>query len=373
MTRFSDRSDVAREPNALTEALARHAVVHDLTPTNPASLGLSPPRDAVAAALGSVDATLYEPHPLGAPEARAALAERGLVGSADHAMLTASTSEAYAYLFRLLGDRGSEILVPAPSYPLLEHLAHAAEVQLVSYALRWDGEWHVSSAELFEAIGERTAAIVAVSPNNPTGHYLDAETEEALGALGVPLIVDEVFRAYPLEAEPPRRVAPEALTFRLDGLSKRAALPGMKLAWTSVEGPAAEVEEALSRLEVIADAFLSPSFPAQLALGALLDLSDDARARIHERCLTNLRALRDACEGTALSAPRVEGGWSACVRCPATETDEAHALALLERGVRVHPGYFYDFPDDESWLVLSLLTPPAMFSAGVETLASTVG
>lgn len=373
MTRFSDRSDVEREPNALAEALEKAEVTHDLTPTNPVAVGLGPDREPVAAALAAIDPTAYAPHPLGSPIAREALAERGLVTSAGHTMITASTSEAYAYLFRLLSDPGSEVLVPAPSYPLLEHLAHAADVQLTPYALRWDGDWHVSSAELFEAIGERTAAIVMVSPNNPTGQYLDDETEEAIGALGVPLVLDEVFRAYPLEGEVPRRITPEVLTFRLDGLSKRAALPGMKLGWTSVEGPTDEVHEALSRLEVIADAFLSPAYPAQLALGALLDVSEPTRARIRERCLKNLATLRSACEGTAFSVPSIEGGWSACVRAPATDTDEAHALTLLEHGVRVHPGYFYDFPDDEAWLVLSLLTPEDTFASGVELLVSALG
>ena len=372
---FSERSNVDRETNALTrarqDAEARGSLL-DLTASNPAAAELPYDVEALRAALSGVDPSRYVPHPRGAIEARRALAELGLAPSAETVLLTASTSEAYAYLFPLLADRGDEILVPAPSYPLLEHLAHATDVQLTSYELVYDGAWHPRPAELFDRIGERTRAIVAVSPNNPTGHFLDPDTAADLGALGMPLIIDEVFAAYPLDASPPPRAPAEGLTFRLDGLSKRAALPGLKLAWTSVEGPPAEVEEALARLELMSDSFLSPNVPAQLALPALLEASRTTTDAIRARTAANLAALRAEAEGSALTVPRVEAGWYAPVRVPATRTDEAWCLALLERGVATHPGYFYDFAHDEAWLVLSLLTPEPTFARGLAIVSEVV-
>lgn len=373
---FSDRSDVAREANPLTRALAEakaRGPVLDLTVSNPASAALPYDADAVRAALSSADPTRYAPHPLGMREAREALVEAGLAADPNRLLICASTSEAYAYLFRLLADRGDEILAPTPSYPLLEHLAHAADVQLVHYAQRWDGAWHVDPAELFDAIGERTRALVAVSPNNPTGHWLDPETAEGLGAMGQPLILDEVFAAYPLQATRPTRPALEALSFRLDGLSKRAALPGLKLGWVTVEGPDALVAEAVARLELLADTFLSPNVPAQLALPALLEATGPVREAIGARCRHNLDALREAAAGSPMSVPKVEAGWYAPIRVPATKTDEAWCLSLLDRGLHLHPGYFYDFPDDEAWLVASLLTPEEPFARGLAVLREIVG
>ncbi len=372
---FSERSDVAGEPNPLSRALAEaraRGPVLDLTVSNPADAELAYDRGAIARALSAVDATRYAPHPLGLPSAREALAARGLIADPARALLTASTSEAYAYLFRLLADRGDELLVPAPSYPLLEHLAHAAEVELSPYPLVYDGAWRAPLDLLHDAIGPRTRAIVVVSPNNPTGSALDVELAAGLEAMGLPVVIDEVFGAYPLEAALARVPVEGTLTFRLDGLSKRAALPGMKLAWASVEGPPAQVTEAMARLEVMADAFLSPSAPAQQALAGLLDATAPTRDAIAARTRANLDALREAIAGTALSAPRVDGGWYAPVRLPATRTDEAWALALLERGVHAHPGYLYDFDDEEAWLVLGLLTPRAAFDEGVGRLIALV-
>ncbi|HJL15579.1 MAG TPA: pyridoxal phosphate-dependent aminotransferase [Sandaracinaceae bacterium LLY-WYZ-13_1] len=385
---FSGRSDTAREVNALTAALdarrARGAPVIDLTVSNPTVAGLPYDAEGIGAALADPAALSYEPHPLGLPAARraiaAALAEEGVHMDPARVLLTASTSEAYAHLFALLCDPGDEVLVPEPSYPLLEHLAHHAGVHLARYPLTYDGRWHADPAALFDAIGERTRALVAVSPNNPTGSYATRDELEALAALGLPLIVDEVFHPYALAAAPKDRARAatldgrlgEALVFALDGLSKRAALPQLKLAWTTVSGPDALVEEALARLEVMADTFLSPNTPAQVGLEALLAATEPTRAALTARLEDHLAKLRAACEGTALTVPRVEGGWYAPVRLPATETDERWALSLLDAGLWVQPGYFYDFPPDESWIVVSLMTPPAPFAEGLAILAREV-
>jgi len=376
---LSERSDTAAEPNPLTRALearrARGEPVVDLTASNPTTVGLPCDADRVLAALADPAALRYEPHPLGLPAAReavaAALADEGAPVDASRVLFTSSTSEAYAHLFTLLCDPGDEVLVPEPSYPLLEHLAHRTGVHLARYPLTYDGRWGADPAALFDAIGDRTRALVAVSPNNPTGSYLARDELDGLSALGLPLIVDEVFYRYPLEAPDDRAraaVVDDALVFSLDGLSKRAALPQLKLAWATVSGPEDAVSEALARLEHLCDTFLSPNTPAQVALPALLEAGEVTRRAILRRTTANLARLRAACEGTALTVPRVEGGWYAPVRLPATETDEAWALSLLDDGVLVHPGYFFDFPVDEAWVVPSLLTEPEAFARGVDRL-----
>lgn len=372
---LSDRSAVGEgELNGWTRAArakrASGEPLLDLTVSNPTKAGLPYDDEALLAALAAPSALVYEPDPRGRLAAREALVAAGLAPHVDRVFLTASTSEAYAHLFTLLADPGDEILVPAPSYPLLAHLAHLAGVALVPYACRYDGRWSFDATELYEAVSERTRAIVAVSPNHPTGAYLDADQLEALASFEVPLIVDEVFHAYPLEApaRTPRAFErAEGLVFALDGASKRLALPQVKLGWISIAGPDALVAAATERLEGIADTYLSPS-TSQHALPTLLTL-DAAPNAIRRRTEAHLAALRAICAGTAMTSPRVEGGWYAPVRLPATRTDEEWALALVEAGVLCHPGYFYDFPDDEAWVVVSLLTPPDEFARGIDQLA----
>lgn len=380
---FSERSDTGAEPNALTRALrarrARGAPIVDLTVSNPTAAGLPYDAERVLGALADAAALRYAPHPFGLPAARetiaARLADEGAPVDPSRVLITASTSEAYAHLFTLLCDPGDEVLVPEPSYPLLEHLAHRTGVHLARYPLTYDGRWHADPSALFDAIGERTRALVAVNPNNPTGSYLTRDELGALAALELPLIVDEVFYRYPLEPPADRARAAcldETLVFSLDGLSKRAALPQLKVAWTAVTGPEDAVGEALARLEILCDTFLSPNTPAQVALPTLLEVGEVTRAAILERAGANLARLRAACEGTALTVPRVEGGWYAPVRLPATDTDEAWALALLDEGLLVHPGYFFDFPVDEAWLVVSLLPEPDVFARGIDRLVAHV-
>ncbi|MEZ4337331.1 MAG: pyridoxal phosphate-dependent aminotransferase [Sandaracinaceae bacterium] len=356
----------------MTDRRARGGPVVDLTGSNPTRVGLPYDEAAILDALGDPRALTYAPDPRGALVAREALVAAGLAPGVDRVLLTASTSEAYAHLFTLLCDPGDEVLVPMPSYPLLAHLAHLSSITLSPYPTRHDGRWRAEPTDLFDAVSERTRAIVVVSPNHPTGAYADRDDLEAFAALGLPLIVDEVFHAYPLEApaDRPRAFAlegTESLVFSLDGASKRLALPQLKLGWISVGGPEAAAMAALERLELIADTYLSPS-TTQLALPALLSCSTAPDA-IRARTATNLAALRAACVDTAATVPKVEGGWFAPVRLPATRTDEAWALALVEEGVLVHPGYFYDFPDDEAWIAVSLLTPEPDFARGVDQIA----
>jgi alanine-synthesizing transaminase len=347
----------------------------DLTETNPTRAGLHAPADLLQA-LADPAALAYEPEAFGRRPAREAVAaeaaRRGAAMDADRILLTASTSEAYAFAFKLLCDPGDEVLVPRPSYPLFDYLAGLESVVVRPYPLRYDGRWHVDLPALEGALTARTRAIVVVSPNNPTGSFVKSVEADALRAMaggrGIALISDEVFSDFPLRDDPSR--APTlfadgpALTLCLGGLSKSCGLPQLKLAWMALAGPAPLRDEARGRLEVVADTYLSVSTPVQLAAPSVLARRPELQAPIRDRIRSNLRALREATAGTAATLLDVEGGWSAVLQVPATLGEEDWVLALVERdGVLVHPGYFFDFPG-EAYLVLSLLPPPATFEEG---------
>lgn len=378
MTRLpSARSSFDLSPNRLSLALARARQevrpILDLTESNPTRAGLPYPRAAILDSLASADALLYEPASFGLGSAREAVAREVSVDPA-RIVLTASTSEAYAFLFKLLCDPGDEVLVPVPSYPLFEHLARLEAVRAVPYRLAYDGAWHVDVDSLRAAVSARTRAVVTVSPNNPTGSYLKRSELAALSALGLPIVSDEVFASYPLRDDPTRASsaleAQGALVFSLGGLSKLAALPQMKLAWIAVGGDAPDVTDAMGRLEVVADAYLSVGTPVQHALPHLLAARSTTENAIRSRTRVNLEALRSRVAGTSATLLDVEGGWYATLRVPATRTEESWVLALLEQdGVYVHPGHFFDF-EREAYLVLSLLTPGTVFTEGVTRIVA---
>ena len=375
-------------PNRLAAALAaRRAAglpVIDLTEANPTRAGLGPPADELRAALAVADAHLYAPDPRGLPAARAAVAAyyagRGDAVDPGRLHLCAGTSDGYAWLCKLLADPGDEILVPAPSYPLLPLLAELEGVRLAPYPLAWrEGHgWRLDREALAAAIGPRARAVVVVSPHNPTGAVLGGPERVWLDALcarrGLALIVDEVFLDYPGDGapDPLPSVAGadgETLTFVLSGLSKVAALPQVKLSWLACGGPAPARARAQGALELIADAYLSVGTPVQLAAPALLALRRAAQARIRARLRENEAWLRPACAG--LGAGRLlprEAGWYALLECWTGEDEEEWCLARLDGdGLLLHPGYFFDFPRRGS-LALSLLVPPPEFRAGVTRL-----
>jgi alanine-synthesizing transaminase len=373
---FSRRSIEDAPPNPLSAALAARRAgggeVLDLTVSNPTLAGI-PYAESVAGALSrSREVLRYEPEPFGLAAARAAVSalwrERGLDVPAERVALTASTSEAYAFAFKLLCDPGDQVLVPAPSYPLFEHLAALESVELVPYRLGYDGAWFIDAGEAKRRRTARTRALVVVSPNNPTGTYLKRDELTALTELGLPIISDEVFGEYPFspDARRARSVleASAGLVVALDGLSKAAALPQMKLAWMTFGGSAERVEAALGRLELILDAFLSASTPVQRALPELLASRAVAADAIRARITANRAELARAVTNTQASVLPAEGGWYGVLRLPATATDEDWALRMLEAGVLVQPGYFFDF-GEEPHVVVSLLTPEPTFDAGI--------
>jgi aspartate/methionine/tyrosine aminotransferase len=377
------RFDLA--PNRLSRALAERTAaggeVLDLTLSNPTLAGFDLPAAAIRTAVSDPEVLCYRPDPRGGLPARQAVsayyAARGGAVDPEAVVLCASTSEAYSFLFKLLCDPGDRVLVPRPSYPLFEYLAGLESVSVVGYPLTYDGQWRIDLDELRAACVHDPRAIVVVSPNNPTGSFLRADELAALRALGRPIICDEVFSDYgsTSDAACVRTVATERelLCFALSGLSKVAGLPQLKLGWIAVAGPEAARQEALARLELVGDTFLSVSAPAQAAACRLLPqvagFQEQVRARVAHNRAALARALGDTSPAQILAA---DGGWYACIRLPRTRSEEDWVLTLLERdGVLVHPGYFFDFLD-EAYVVASLLAVPAQFARAAERLARRV-
>lgn len=384
---FSSRTTGELHPNLLTleirkaRASGRHVI--DLTVTNPTTCGFAYP-PGLLAALADPGAATYDPQPLGAWGAREAVARdyarRGISVLPDRVVLTASTSEAYSILFKLLCEpAGDSVLAPAPSYPLFEHLTALDGVSVSSYPLEYHGRWMVDFETLDVRWTARVRAVLAVSPNNPTGSVLTPDEYDQLARRFVEhraaLIVDEVFADYLLQDAPvaPASSSSGPLTFRLGGLSKSVGLPQVKLGWIAVSGPEALVAEALQRLELICDTYLSVSTPVQVAAAHLLDEGAGVRAQILARVRANDAALRRAAEPFPSVQPLCsDAGWASVLRVPATRTEEELVLELLGRdGVLVHPGFFFDFPH-EAFLVLSLLPEPAVFIEGVRRLLARV-
>jgi aspartate/methionine/tyrosine aminotransferase len=367
------------EPNALTAALAelhrQGGPCLDLTVSNPTRCGFPYPEAAIRAALAGAEVLAYQPDPRGGGTARAAIAAylgHGL--EADELMLTASTSEAYAWLFKLLCDPGDQVLVPSPSYPLFHWLAALEGVLALPVPALRHERWNLDLQGLEAACGPRTRAVVVVNPNNPTGHFLTRDEWAGLLDLcarrDLALLVDEVFADYPLEPGPDRLPTaletpdPPCPLFVLSGLSKIAALPQVKLGWIAARG--AQARALLEPLAFIADQYLSVSASAQTALPTLLALAPGIRRGILARLRGNLAALDQALvPHPHLSRLPVEGGWSVLLRRPALDPGETCAVRLLrEARVLVHPGHFFDLPGD-GYLVLSLLPRPELFQEGI--------
>jgi len=386
---FASRTNWRLETNRLTRALEEHRrsgkELFDLTASNPTTCGFAYPGQEILAALADPRGLVYRPESKGLPEAREAVAEyyagrAGFSGSSarvdpERILLASGTSEAYTHIFRLLCEAGDEILVPAPSYPLFEFLADLADIRLVPYPLLYDHGWQIDFASLRAALTPRSRAVLVVHPNNPTGSFVRpreaAELSEICAAREMAVVADEVFLDYAGGATPARTFAlsDAALTFTLSGLSKISLLPQMKLAWTVVSGPDALVQPAVDRLEIVADTYLSPSTPVQLALPKFLSLRHALQAQLQQRISANLSVLDNMLrESKSLARLDREGGWYAILRVPVTATDDDHSVALLERcSVLVHPGHFFNF-SREGFLVLSLIALEEKFQEGLHRL-----
>ena len=382
---FAKRTNWNLDANRLSKALARHRAAGrpllDLTASNPTECGFEYDGGAILRALANPSALCYSPDARGLRSARESVAAyyaaRGIVATIDDMILTTSTSEAYSFACRVLCNPGDEILIPEPSYPLFAFLADIQDVALARYPLLYDYGWQINFQALEKAITPRTRAVIVVHPNNPTGHFVKEQEIAALNRIcaahELAIIADEVFLDFALDGKSRPSFAGNetALTFTTSGLSKVSGLPQMKAAWLITSGPERLKSEALARLEVIADTYLSMNAPVQLALPALLQ----QRNSFHKQLLTRIRrnlaeldgqlALQKSCTRLAF-----EGGWYAVVRVPATGPDEELAIELLERkGVYIHPGHFFDFLAD-GFLVLSLIAREEQFQAGVKLFLS---
>jgi alanine-synthesizing transaminase len=377
---FSSRLPPRVDSNAISRALAamaaRDIAVVDLTESNPTTAGFAYPADLLSV-LSDARGLAYRPDPVGLRPAREAVARdyarRGAKVDPEHVVLSASTSESYGWLFKLLCNPGDVVLAPQPSYPLFEHLTRLEGVTLSPYFLSYHGRWDIDFDSI-RAAPPATRALLLVSPNNPTGSYVSARELEQLMAIcaerGWALIADEVFADYALdETAPVTDVAVDAgvLSFMLGGASKSLGLPQVKLGWTVAGGPVDERDRALESLALIADTYLSVSTPVQIAAPDLLERGAAIRNAIHARVRANLHQARELTrQFPSCAVPRVEGGWAAPIRVPATRTEEALVLELLDQEqVLVHPGYFFDFPH-EAFVIVSLLPREDVFVSALE-------
>ena len=382
---FSDRTNWKLTRNRLTEAFeeVRSSGAHiiDLTDSNPTRVGLRYDSARILPSLASPQAMDYDPQPKGLPGARDAVANYYQTShdipdlDPERLLLTTSTSEGYSFVFRLLCNAGDELLVPKPSYPLFEFLADLQDVKLVPYPLIYDHGWQIDFPSLKKVVTKRTRGVVVVHPNNPTGSFVHPHEQKSLNRFchehGLALIADEVFLDYAHDRAAQQSFAAnrDLLTFTLSGVSKISALPQMKVAWIVTSGLAAEVDAAQSRLELIADTYLSMNAPIQLATPTLLEQRKSIQEQLLNRVLANLEELdRQLAAQKSCRRLDVEGGWYAVLRVPVTQTDEELAVDLLRReSVLVHPGHFYDFPSD-GYLVLSLITQKEEFAEAVHRM-----
>jgi aspartate/methionine/tyrosine aminotransferase len=377
---FSRRTEWKLDANRFTEAHYRlreaGGEILDLSVSNPTRAGLLYDSETILGALNAPASMDYDPQPKGLLSAREAVAgyyrEQGATVDPESIILTTSTSEAYSYVFRLLCNPDDEILVPKPSYPLFEFLADLQDVKLVPYPLLYDHGWQIDFPSLYKTVNHRTRAVVLVHCNNPTGSYVSNQERAAVNnfceEFNLAVIVDEVFLDYCHDGSPRPSFATngDVLTFTLSGVSKISGLPQMKLAWVVTSGPKRVVDEAMGRIEVIADTYLSMNAPIELAAPVLLDQRRSIQPLLLHRLRSNLEELdRQLAKQKTCARLQVEGGWYTVLRVPVTQSDEDLAIALLEKQrVLVHPGHFYDFESD-GYLVVSLITPPDKFRAGM--------
>lgn len=392
---FARRAGWSLEPNRLSRAIEERRQkgleILDLTESNPTRCGFD--YDArILEALADPRSLTYEPDPRGLLTARHAVAgyyaERGARVEPEQIFLTTSTSEAYSFVFRLLADPGDAVLVPSPSYPLFDFLVRLNDLELTAYPLEYDHGWRMNVAALRGRLetAARARAVLLVHPNNPTGSFVRARELDALAEVcrerSLALVADEVFGDYALAPDAGHPSGPRlrthagerrALTFTLSGLSKISALPQMKLAWIVVSGPDNLLSAALARLEVIADTYLSVSAPLAHALPRLLETRRAVQPRLLARLRANLQYLDESlAQKSALSRLKMEGGWYAILKLPATRSDEDWAVEFVRsEGVLVHPGHFYDF-QSEGFAVLSLLPRVEAFREGVARILGRV-
>lgn len=387
--RFSKRTEWVTAPNPLAQLLvsmrAQGIPILDLTESNPTRCSFNYLKPDILRALDHPDNLVYEPDPQGLPEAREAVcryyAQRDICVTPEQIFLTAGTSEAYTFLFRLLLDAGEAALTPRPSYPLFDYLSQLNDVVLWQYALAYDEGWRLDGGTLTPSLAKGAKALVWVNPNNPTGNFLKKDEKEMLNKFcherDLAVIADEVFYDFCLEAKKTQKVSfagnTEVLTFTLGGVSKTLGLPQMKVSWMVVSGPPDLKKKAIERLAIIADTTLSVNTPSQRALAAWLSMAPEIQAEIMARVRVNRRVVEEAsARSRNAKVLACEGGWAAVIAVDTKRTDEELALQWLkECQVHVYPGYFFDF-NAENFLVVSLLPKPGVFKEGIDRVLDAV-
>lgn len=383
MYSYSQRLSWSLPTNRLAKLIEEHrrrgVPLIDLTISNPTVALSDYPHDEIRQCYARVGDFRYDPHPFGSPRAREAISAeyntRGFAISAARIALTASTSEAYALLFKLLCNPGEEVLVPTPSYPLFEFLARLECVRAVPYRLMYDGSWYIDFSDLRRHVSAATRALVLVNPNNPTGSFLKPEEHRRLIQIACeynfPIISDEVFMDYAVADKGSIRTLigdTDQLTFCLNGLSKMAGMPQLKLGWIALAGPEKSVEEARDRLELLLDTYLSVNIPTQSALPELFSVGAGVRAKLLARFKQNLAVIQKELAGTGIHLLRTEGGWSTILQVPRILPEEIWVERLVtEQHVIVQPGYFFDMAS-EAYLVISLITEPETLREGIHRL-----
>ena len=376
--RFSNRT-LRNQPNSISIASENRTVaLLNLSDSNPTHNSLQPKSAQES----------YDADPRGSLTARSQLAEfiaanQNRSVDTNNLHLLSSTSQGYSWLIKLLCDPGDAVLAPRPGYPLISNLAALECAEVLDYTMHWDGSWWIDTAQLETLAAEnqeRLKALIAINPNNPTGSYLAKDERTKIISIcqkyHLALIADEVFFEYELNGCGQRLAGEDSvLTFALDGLSKNLGAPGAKLAWLQTSGPKEQADEALERLDLIADSYLPMSQLITAQLPNLLAEIPSQQKRIGQRTRRNLQTLKEIVEfsrtGT-ISILSPEGGWSVLLRFPSFIDEENLVLELIEKHqITVQPGYFFDLLID-GFVSLSLLLEPKVFRHAANTLVMAI-
>lgn len=348
----------------------------DLTSSSPALAGIRVPHPLELLKGAAPD---YSPDPRGLKNARLALCENYAPRASitpEQILLTASTSEAYSFALHVLCDPGDRILVPRPSYPLFAQLAQLAGVELVPYRIAYDGAFHTDLATLptrEQVSAQGIKALFAVSPNNPTGNCLRQEDLQRFSSLSIPLVVDEVFRPYMSAVEvcdPLKDAESHPLVVVVDGLSKRAAAPGLKLGWMLAAGRG--WQSFLERAEWVSDAYLSAGSLVQHSLPQILEREEDIQRDVVFRIQENRRHIAAAgLEAAGITELRTDGGFTALLRFPGTLSEDEWWRELSSQGIWLHAGQLYELEQAPAF-ALSLLTPVETLTAALRHMRALV-
>ena len=370
---FSKRTQWTTIPNRISllveQKRRRGETIIDLTESNPTICGFDYPEKEILSALSQESVMKYKPEPRGLLQAREALSAYytsfGIYINPEQIVFTSSTREAYSFLFKLLCNVGDNVLIPRPSYPLLEFLSQINDIEPKQYRLIYDGEWHIDFESLKMNLTNRTKAILLVHPNNPTGSYITQKEFDEICNLAAEhqcaIIIDEVFLPYSINSDNPKQyileIPDSVLTFSLNGISKLIGLPQLKLSWIIIQGNSQFRAEVLNRLDILTDTFLSVNTPVQFALPTLLKYAPDIQKQILSRIRSNYTSLLNCFAQSKGSILNTEGGWYGILKLPQKQSDEDLILEfLMKANILLFAGHLFEL-EQHSTVITSLLPP----------------